>query len=161
MTFDLLSVVPFSKIRKIKRIAEAFSTKKGGPFRLSGDSIQLIADDTVKVGSIEIRPFNDSLYYFVVLIDHVCFSYDEKYYSQFIEYMRLLVWLENMWGVTEKVVCPICSVSVFVNDDIRLLVDHISREHKNILVHGFLSCGNDVKLRTSIGDYILDDCKIY
>lgn len=161
MTFDLLSVVPLSKIRRIKRIAEAFSTRKGGPFRLVGDSIHLIARDSVKVGSVEIKQFDESLYYFSVLLDPVCDSYDDCYYSQFIEYLRFLMWLDNMWGVTERLVCPICSVSVIVNDDIKLLVDHISREHKNVLVHGFLSCGNDVKMRTSIGDYILDDCKIY
>lgn len=161
MTFDFLSVVPYSKIVRIKRIANVFCTRNEGPYRVAGDCIHIIADDTVKVGNIDIKHFGDGYYYFSVVIDQVCYSYDDKYHKQFFEYVQLLLWLDEMWGITEHLDCPICHESVEVNDNIKLLIDHIQSEHKSVEVRGLESCGYDVKLRTNIGDYILEGCKIY
>lgn len=159
--FDFLSVVPFNKIKRLKRIAEAFNTKKDGPFRVIGNTIELVSDDMVTLGYIEIKSYDADLYYFSVVMNKICTSFDEKYRQEFFEHLELLLWLDSLWGITESVTCPICLVSVFVNDEISVLINHIENEHKTVVVHSLESCGCDVRLKTNIGDYVLKDCKVY
>ena len=161
MIYDMLCLLSTAKVKRFKRIAEAFSTKKDGPFRLSGNSIHIINDDTVKLGSVEIKDFSDGLHYFTIIIDQVCFSYDDIYRSRFYEYLDLLVWLDSLWETTTMIDCPICHKAIVISDEINKLIKHINTDHTGIVVEGLESVGYDVNIKTNIGVFVLENCKVY
>ena len=161
MIYDMLCLLSAAKISRFKRIAEAFSTKKDGPFKLCGESILIINDDTVKLGSIEIKNFSDGLYYFSIIMDQICYSFDDVYRSKFYEYLDLIVWLDSLWETTTVLDCPICHKTVIISDEIDKLVKHIHKAHNGIIVEGLESVGYDVNIKTNIGVFTLQNCKVY
>ena len=161
MTFDVLGVTNANKVRRIKRIAQAFSTRKNGPFRLSGDCIQIINDDTVKLGSVDIKKFDDDNFYFSVIMDQVCFSYDEVYKAKFYEYLEFLFVLDDLWEETVRVICPVCFTSVVIDGEVKKLVEHIQLVHSGVQVLALESHVYDVVIKTNIGDFVVDNCRVY
>ena len=161
MMYDVLGIATGGKIRRIKRIAEAFSTRKNGPFRLSGECVHIINDDTVKLGSIEIKRFDDERYYFSVVMDQVCFSYDEVYKAKFYEYLEFLFLLDDLWEETVQLICPVCNSQIVVDGEIKKLVEHIHSAHYGVKVIALESDVYDVIIKTNIGDFIVDNCKVY
>lgn len=161
MTFDVLGVTNANKVRRIKRIAQAFSTRKNGPFRLSGECIQIINDDTVKLGSVDIKKFDDDNFYFSVIMDQVCFSYDEVYKAKFYEYLEFLFMLDDLWEETVRATCPVCFISVVIDGEIKKLVEHIQLVHSGVQVLALESHVYDVVIKTNIGDFVVDNCRVY
>lgn len=155
----LFNLYDKKRIIRFFRIAKSFGLKNDGPFKIENEHISIYYDQNIKIGALEFKQYDDDKYYISMILEPICDAFDKVYYDKFIEYVTFLLWLDQMWLVTESVLCPICHSEVIINDDMKLIMEHISDQHDGVKVKNLKNEGWDICLETNIGDFILDNKK--
>lgn len=163
-------------IYRLNRIASSFATKKDGPFRVINKfKINVYDDQSMFLGSVEFLEYINDLYYCKIVASPICYALDSDNMDNFYTCIRLLFWLDSCWSRPKILRCPLCSEELdvvdylidnkLVNYDgqyfLSILLDHIKRAHENIEVFGFKEDCMRVFLKTTLGDFEIDNSYAY
>lgn len=173
---EYFNLVNEDGLYRLNRIASVFCTKNDGPFRISNRyKIDIIDDDTTYLGSIEFLKYLDNLYYYRAVASTKCYSFDDDRMLRFYGSLRLLFWLDECWNRPRFLCCPLCHEELdlfdnFIDDKkvshdgkylIDILTKHIGKQHPNIDVFGLKEDCMRVFLKTTLGNFEIENFYAY
>ena len=159
-------------VYRFNRIAKCFSTKKDGPFRVVNKfKINVFDDQSMFLGSVEFVEYINDLYYCKIIASPICYALDSDNMDNFYIHIRMLFWLDSCWSRPRFLLCPLCSDELdvvdylidkkLVNYDgqyfLSILLDHVKHAHENLKVYGFKEDCMRVYLKTTLGDFEIEN----
>jgi len=173
---EYYNLVNVEGLYRLNRIASVFCTRNDGPFRISSRyKIDLIDEDTTFLGSLEFLKYLDDLYYYRAVASPACYSFDDERMQRFYGSLRLLFWLDECWNRPRFLKCPLCLEELDVLDSfiedkkvsydgkylMDILTKHIGKQHPNIEVLGLEEECMRVFLKTTLGNFEIDNFYAY
>ena len=170
------SLLSSEAVYRLSRIASVFRTRNDGPFRIVNNSlIEVFSDESELLGSIEFVQYINDLYYVRVISSPICLSFDDRYMRELYTSVHLLFWLDDCWDRPRFLQCPVCAecfdlVDQMIDDKqdkydgqhlINILVEHMKRSHANIELFGLKEENMRVYLKTTLGDFELENFYAY
>jgi hypothetical protein len=159
---------------RMSRVARSFNRRSGGPFEVNDDIIT-IYNGKLRLGGLSFIKYMHGLYSLVIDVSPICYCADTDHFDALENNLSLLYWLSSLWVRPSTVTCPICHIEMDVTDEVvnsrkydldshyifNMLAGHFNTNHTNIKTYGLEESGLSVFLKTTLGNFEIENFYLY